>query len=237
MNKPQILIVEDDTAVSNLIATTLELQNYQYRKARNGASAVMDALTYRLDVMLLDLGLPDMDGVEIIKKIRSWSNMPIIVVSARSEDTDKVEALDAGADDYLTKPFSVEELLARLRVALRRVRYDSQKVSEESSIYVNGDLKIDYAAGCVYMEGKEIHLTPIEYKLLCLLAKHTGKVLTHNFIIHEVWGGYEASDTSSLWVFMATLRKKIEADPAHPKYIRTHIGVGYRMMRQSEQEG
>ena len=174
MNKPQILIVEDDTAVSNLIATTLELQNYQYRKARNGASAVMDALTYRPDVMLLDLGLPDMDGVEIIKKIRSWSNMPIIVVSARSEDTDKVEALDAGADDYLTKPFSVEELLARLRVALRRVRYDSQKVSEESSIYVNGDLKIDYAAGCVYMEGKEIHLTPIEYKLLCLLAKHTG---------------------------------------------------------------
>ena len=237
MNKPQILIVEDDTAVSNLIATTLELQNYQYRKARNGASAVMDALTYRPDVMLLDLGLPDMDGVEIIKKIRSWSNMPIIVVSARSEDTDKVEALDAGADDYLTKPFSVEELLARLRVALRRVRYDSQKVSEESSIYVNGDLKIDYAAGCVYMEGKEIHLTPIEYKLLCLLAKHTGKVLTHNFIIHEVWGGYEAPDTSSLWVFMATLRKKIEADPAHPKYIRTHIGVGYRMMRQSEQEG
>ena len=237
MNKPQILIVEDDTAVSNLIATTLELQNYQYRKARNGASAVMDALTYRPDVMLLDLGLPDMDGVEIIKKIRSWSNMPIIVVSARSEDTDKVEALDAGADDYLTKPFSVEELLARLRVALRRVRYDSQKVSEESSIYVNGDLKIDYAAGCVYMEGKEIHLTPIEYKLLCLLAKHTGKVLTQNFIIHEGWGGYEASDTSSLWVFMATLRKKIEADPAHPKYIRTHIGVGYRMMRQSEQEG
>ena len=227
MNKPQILIVEDDTAVSNLIATTLELQNYQYRKARNGASAVMDALTYRPDVMLLDLGLPDMDGVEIIKKIRSWSNMPIIVVSARSEDTDKVEALDAGADDYLTKPFSVEELLARLRVALRRVRYDSQKVSEESSIYVNGDLKIDYAAGCVYMEGKEIHLTPIEYKLLCLLAKHTGKVLTHNFIIREIWGsGYTASDTSSLWVFMATLRKKIETDPAHPRYIKTHIGVG-----------
>lgn len=232
MNKPQILVVEDDTAVSNLIATTLELQNYQYRKARNGASAVMDALTYRPDVMLLDLGLPDMDGVEIIKKIRSWSNMPIIVVSARSEDTDKVEALDAGADDYLTKPFSVEELLARLRVALRRVRYDSQKVSEESSIYVNGDLKIDYAAGCVYMEGKEIHLTPIEYKLLCLLAKHTGKVLTHNFIIREIWGsGYTASDTSSLWVFMATLRKKIETDPAHPRYIKTHIGVGYRMLR------
>lgn len=237
MNKPQILIVEDDTAVSNLIATTLELQNYQYRKAKNGTSAVMDALSYRPDVMLLDLGLPDMDGVEIIRKVRSWSNMPIIVVSARSEDADKVEALDAGADDYLTKPFSVEELLARLRVALRRVRCDSQRRQEEASVYENGELKVDYAAGCVYMEGEEIHLTPIEYKLLCLLTKNTGKVLTHNFIIHEIWGGgSSASDTSSLWVFMATLRKKIEKDPAHPKYIRTHIGVGYRMMRQAGQE-
>lgn len=237
MNKPQILIVEDDTAVSNLIATALELQNYQYRKARNGASAVMDALSYRPDVMLLDLGLPDMEGVDIIRKIRSWSNMPIIVVSARSEDSDKVEALDAGADDYLTKPFSVEELLARLRVALRRVRFDSEKIREQSSVYANGDLKVDYAAGCVYMDGKEIHLTPIEYKLLCLLAKNTGKVLTHNFIIREIWGsGTSSAETSSLWVFMATLRKKIEKDPAHPRYIRTHIGVGYRMMRQAERE-
>lgn len=233
MNKPQILIVEDDTAVSNLIATTLELQEYQYRKASNGASAVMEALSYRPDVMLLDLGLPDADGVDIIRKIRSWSNMPIIVVSARSEDADKVEALDAGADDYLTKPFSVDELLARLRVALRRVRCDSQKVSDESSVYRNGELKIDYAAGCVYLGEKEIHLTPIEYKLLCLLAKNTGKVLTRNFIVREIWGsGYAAGDASSLWVFMATLRKKIETDPAHPVYIRTHVGIGYRMIRQ-----
>ena len=168
MNKPQILIVEDDAAVSNLIATTLELQNYQYRKAANGAAAVMEALSYRPDVMLLDLGLPDADGVEIIRKIRSWSSMPIIVVSARSEDADKVEALDAGADDYLTKPFSIDELLARLRVALRRVRSDGQKTGEESSVYQNGDLKIDYAAGCVFVGEKEVHLTPIEYRLLCL---------------------------------------------------------------------
>ena len=145
MNKPQILVVEDDTAVGNLIATTLETQNYQYHRAKTGAGAVMDALSYRPDVMLLDLGLPDMDGVDIIKKIRAWSNLPIIVVSARSEDSDKVAALDAGADDYLTKPFSVDELLARLRVALRRVRYDNEKTSEEASIYENGDLKIDYA--------------------------------------------------------------------------------------------
>lgn len=232
MNKPQILVVEDDAAIGNLIATTLETQNYQYHRAKNGAGAVMDALSYRPDVVLLDLGLPDMDGVDIIKKIRAWSNMPIIVVSARSEDTDKVAALDAGADDYLTKPFSVDELLARLRVALRRVRYDSQKTSEAASFYENGALKIDYAAGCVYRDGEEIHLTPIEYKLLCLLAKNTGKVLTHNYILSEIWGSPSASDTPSLRVFMATLRKKIEKSPSRPQYIQTHIGVGYRMLRQ-----
>ena len=231
MNKPQILVVEDDNAVASLIATTLETQDYQYKRAKTGASAVMEALTYKPDVMLLDLGLPDMDGVEIINKIRAWSNMPIIVVSARSEDSDKVSALDAGADDYLTKPFSVDELLARLRVALRRVRYDSQRLSEESSTYENGGLKIDYAAGCVFLDGAEIHLTPIEYKLVCLLAKNTGKVLTHNFILKEVWGSPTASDVQSLRVYMAMLRKKLEPDPANPQYIQTHIGIGYRMLR------
>jgi two-component system KDP operon response regulator KdpE len=212
--------------------TTLETQQYQFHRANTGAGAVLDALSYRPDVMLLDLGLPDMDGVDIIKKIRSWSNMPIIVVSARSEDTDKVAALDAGADDYLTKPFSVDELLARLRVALRRVRYDNKKINEAASIYKNGDLKIDYAAGCVYQGLRELHLTPIEYKLLCLLTKNTGKVLTHHYITNEIWGSTSSSDTSSLRVFMATLRKKIEPDASHPKYIQTHIGVGYRMLRQ-----
>ena len=176
MNRPQILIIEDDNAIGNLISTTLETQHYQYRRAKNGASGVLEAASCRPDVILLDLGLPDMDGVDIIKKVRTWSNTPIIVISARSEDHDKVEALDAGADDYLTKPFSVEELLARLRVSLRRVRYDSEKVDEAASIYQNGGLKIDYAAGCTYQNGKEIHLTPIEYKLLCLLAQNTGKV-------------------------------------------------------------
>ena len=236
MNKPQILIVEDDPAIGNLIATTLETQNYQYHRAKTGAGAVMDALTFRPDVMLLDLGLPDMDGVDIIKKVRTWSNLPIIVVSARSEDGDKVAARDAGADDYLTKPFSVDELLARLRVALRRVRYDHERTREESSVYENGGLKIDYAAGCAYRDGEEVHLTPIEYKLLCLLAKNTGKVLTHNYILNEVWGSPTASDTPSLRVFMATLRKKLEADPGHPQYIQTHIGVGYRMIQQKQED-
>ena len=233
MNKPYILVVEDDNAVANLIAATLETQDYRYKRANTGAGAVMEALSSKPDVVLLDLGLPDMDGVDVIRKIRSWSNMPIIVVSARSEDFDKVAALDAGADDYLTKPFSVDELLARLRVALRRVRCDSLRLGEESSVYENGGLKIDYAAGCAYLSGEEIHLTPIEYKLLCLLARNTGKVLTHNYILKEVWGGTAASDVPSLRVFMATLRKKLEKDPAHPQFIQTHIGIGYRMSWQT----
>ena len=231
MNKAHILVVEDDNAVAKLMAATMESQDYQYRIASTGASAIMEALSYKPEVMILDLGLPDTDGIEVIKKIRTWSNIPIIVVSARSEDTDKVAALDAGADDYLTKPFSVDELLARLRVALRRVRYDRQRLSEESSVYENGGLRIEYAAGCVYLDGSEIHLTPIEYKLLVLLANNTGKVITHNYILREVWGNPAASDMRSLRVYMATLRKKLEKNPSEPKYIQTHIGVGYRMLR------
>ena len=231
MNKAQILVVEDDNAVAKLMVATMESQGYQYRIAKTGAGAIMEALSYKPEVMILDLGLPDTDGIEVINKIRAWSNMPIIVVSARSEDADKVAALDAGADDYLTKPFSVDELLARLRVALRRVRYDRQRLSEESSVYENGGLRIDYAAGCVYLDGNEIHLTPIEYKLLVLLAKNTGKVLTHNYILREIWGNPTKSDVKSLRVFMVTLRKKLEKTPSEPRYIQTHIGVGYRMIK------
>ncbi|WP_457789524.1 response regulator [Anaeromassilibacillus sp. SJQ-5] len=231
MYKAKILVVEDDPAISNLIRTTLETQDYQFHTAQNGSGALMEAVSYNPDVMILDLGLPDMDGVDIIKKVRGWSSLPIIVVSARTEDRDKVEALDAGADDYLTKPFSIEEFLARLRAALRRSHTEA-KAGEESSLYTNGDLTIDFAAGCAYVKGEEIHLTPIEYKLLCLLAQNTGKVLTHNHILKEVWGGAQASDIPSLRVFMATLRKKIEQHPDSPRYIQTHVGVGYRMLRQ-----
>ena len=230
-NKSLILVVEDDAAVRSLMAVTLDTQGYRYRLAANGAEALIEASTHRPDVMLLDLGLPDMEGVDIIRKVRTWTAMPIIVISARSEDADKVEALDAGADDYLTKPFSVDELLARLRVALRRLNTEGQ-TAQESAVYENGSLSIDYAAGCAYLSGEEIHLTPIEYRLLCLLAKNTGKVLTHNYILKEIWGSYTASDVGSLRVFMATLRKKLQAgDDAQP-YIQTHVGIGYRMLRQ-----
>ena len=233
-NKPMILVVEDDAAVRNLIAVTLETRDYRYLLAQNGAEALIEATTHQPDVMLLDLGLPDMDGVEIIRKVRSWSNMPIIIISARSEDTDKVEALDAGADDYVTKPFSVDEMLARLRVALRRINTDQQAANRENVLYENGSLRIDYAAGCAYIGDSEIHLTPIEYRLLCLLAKNTGKVLTHNYILKEIWGSYSASEVGSLRVFMAMLRKKLQAGNDAQPYIQTHIGIGYRMLRQEK---
>ena len=234
MNKPLILIVEDDKAVRNLMGTTLDIQEYRYHMAKNGAQALMEAVSQRPDVIILDLGLPDMDGVELIKKIRSWSNVPIIVVSARSEDADKVNALDAGADDYLTKPFSVEELLARLRVALRRLQYQNAEQKPEETEFINGDLKIDYVSGCVWLKEKEIHLTSTEYRLLVLLAKNIEKVLTPTFITKEIWGSAWENNIASLRVFMATLRKKIEEVPSQPRYIQTHVGIGYRMLRISD---
>lgn len=229
MNKLFVLVVEDDAPVRNLITVTLKSHTYKFITAVNGENAVMQASSHNPDVILLDLGLPDIDGVEVIKRIRSWSNTPIIVISARNEDTDKIEALDAGADDYLTKPFSVEELLARLRVISRRLSLT--QTQEQSSTFVNGKLTIDYAAGCAYLENAELHLTPIEYKLLCLLSQNIGKVLTHTFITQKIWGSTLENDVASLRVFMATLRKKIEVGKDSPQYIQTHIGIGYRMMK------
>ena len=230
MNKFQILVVEDDSPIRNLIATTLKTHNYKYLLAQNGEEAIIQASTHDPDVVFLDLGLPDMDGVQIIKKIREWSNMPIIVISARSEDEDKIEALDAGADDYLTKPFSVEELLARLRVMQRRIALlQVDNNVNKSSIYTNGKLKIDYVAGCAYKDDEELKLTPIEYKLLCILAKNTGKVLTHKYITQKIWGSAWDSNVASLRVFMATLRKKLGNDSN--SYIQTHVGIGYRMLK------
>ncbi len=231
MNKLQILVVEDDAPVRNLITTTLKAHDYKYIVAGNGDEAIRQASTCNPDIALLDLGLPDMDGVEVIKKIRTWSNMPIIVISARSEDSDKIEALDNGADDYLTKPFSVEELLARIRVTGRRLAMMQANAGANESVFINGFLRIDYAAGCAYIGEEELHLTPIEYKLLCLMSQNVGKVLTHTFITQKVWGSSWDNDVASLRVFMATLRKKLEAAPGSPQYIQTHIGVGYRMMR------
>ena len=228
MNNPKILVVEDDPTVRNLITTTLKSNNYAYTTAANGEAAIAAATTQQPDIVFLDLGLPDLDGVEVIKRIRSWSQMPIIVISARSEDGDKVAALDAGADDYLTKPFSVTELLARLRVAQRRITIVEGKPGD--SVFHNGKLTVDYAAGCASLNGEELKLTPTEYKLLCLLAKDAGKVLTHTYLTNKIWGSSWESDMASLRVHMATLRKKLEKD-SQTQYIQTHIGIGYRMLK------
>lgn len=224
-------MVEDDAPIRNLMITILKTNDYRYLVASSGEAAILEASSHNPDIVLLDLGLPDLDGVQVIRKIRSWSNMPIIVISARSEDADKIEALDAGADDYLIKPFSVEELLARIRVTQRRLSYMTSEMLAVNSVFVNGKLRIDYAGGCAYLDGQELHLTPIEYKLLCLLSKNVGKVLTHTFITQNIWGRSWDKDIASLRVFMATLRKKLEAEPDSPQYIQTHIGVGYRMMK------
>ena len=228
MNKPLILVVEDDGTVRNLITTTLKSNDYRYLTATDGESAIAAASNQQPDIVLLDLGLPDIDGVEIIKRIRCWSQMPIIVISARSEDADKIAALDAGADDYLTKPFSVAELLARLRVTQRRLTALESKSGE--AVFHNGSLTIDYGAGCAYMDAAALKLTPTEYKLLCLLARDVGKVLTHTYLTDKIWGSCWESDMASLRVHMATLRKKLERN-GDTQYIQTHIGIGYRMLK------
>lgn len=235
MIEPMILVVEDDASINKLISMTLKTQNYSYQTAKTGGEAIRIILSSKPDIIILDLGLPDMDGIEVIEKVRGWSSVPIIVVSARFEDMDKIAALDAGADDYLTKPFSVDELLARLRVSLRRIKKAADWKEQEERVFTNGRLKMDYLANTVMIEGKEIHVTPIEYKLLFLLAKNIGRVLTYNFILKEVWGIHD-NDSSALRVFMTTLRKKIEKDPANPLIIQTHIGIGYQMVRINDKD-
>ncbi len=235
MNKPTILVVEDDVPVRCLITTTLKTHGYKYLTASNGETAIMMTTSHNPDIMLLDLGLPDIDGIEVIRSVRTWSNLPIIVLSARSEDSDKIEALDNGADDYLTKPFSVDELLARLRVTQRRLNLLASD-GINSPIFVNGPLKIDFSAGCVWLSENELHLTPIEYKLLCVLAHNVGKVLTHTSLTQKVWGSTQENDIASLRVYMASLRKKLERYPDAPHLIQTHVGVGYRMLRAENDE-
>lgn len=229
MNNMLILIIEDDVPVKNLISITLKMNEYKYITASDGRSGLIDVSTKNPDCVLLDLGLPDIDGIEIIKRMRTWTETPIIVISARSDDKDKIEALDAGADDYLVKPFSVEELLARIRVVQRRLEH--QLIKSNESQFVNGFLKIDYSSGCVYFKDEELHLTPIEYKLICILSQNVGKVLTHTFLTRKIWGAAWENNVASLRVFMATLRKKIETSQDSPQYIQTHVGIGYRMLK------
>lgn len=218
------LIVEDDYQIRNFVKFSLHSQSYDCMEASTGKEALEIIATNKINAIILDLGLPDMDGIEIIRQVRSFSSLPIIVVSAHDQDNDKVEALDAGADDYLTKPFSIKELLARIRVLFRRVEVPKN----ETSIYIVGDLEIDTLKHRVSIEGEVIHLTPMEFDVLILLVRNAGKVLTHKYILKEVWGSDFESDLQSVRVFMANIRRKLEKNPAKPRYIMTEIGVGYR---------
>ena len=234
MNKNiKILVVEDDGPIRNLISTALQTNQYKYDLSVNGEKALLSLSTHHYDIVLLDLGLPDKDGIEIIEQFRTFSMTPVIVISARSSDEDKIKALDAGADDYITKPFSVEELLARVRSTLRRSQYLENQKGKEELIFINGDLKINYPSRTVFFQNEEIHLMPIYYNLLCLLAKNVGKVLTHQYILDKVWTNALESDLSSLRVYMTSLRKKIEKK-SEQKYIQTHIGVGYKMIKMND---
>ena len=228
----RILIVEDEEKIARFVTLELEHEGYQVEHAADGRTAVDLALERNYDLILLDVLLPQLNGMEVMRRVRKHKDVPVIMVTARDAVMDKVAGLDAGADDYLTKPFSVEELLARIRTTLRRLSYaQTGGVASEGS-FDTGELHIDFDAGIATMDGEELHLTPIEYKLLCLLAHNADKVLTHQFILHEIWGTATKSDLASLRVFMGTLRKKIESDPAHPRYIQTHVGIGYRLVIQ-----
>lgn len=230
MQKPneQILVVEDDAQIRNFVCFALKQNGFAYTPASTAQDALTQLVTGQFDLMLLDLGLPDFDGMEVIAKVRSWSEIPILVISARDQDTEKAAALDAGADDYLTKPFSATELMARIRVSLRHL-YQAGLMKMQSSACVRG-LKIDFDKHLVYLDEHELHITPMEYSLLALFFHNIGKVLTTKSIIRNIYGSGYGTDTQALRALMAGLRRKIEANPAVPKYILTEIGVGYRLV-------
>lgn len=229
--KDRVLIVEDDKSIRNFLKTVLEANNFDVITAVNGAEAYSMATSQCPDLVILDLGLPDMDGMKILKGIREWSAMPILVVSARSHERDKVEALDAGADDYITKPFGTSELLARVRTAIRhaRVAFLTPEGSK-TGIFRSGDLAIDYDKHRVFVREQDAGLTQNEFRIVSLLGKYAGKVLTYDFIIKEIWGPNMKNDNRILRVNMANIRRKIETNPAQPQYIFTEVGVGYRMV-------
>jgi two-component system KDP operon response regulator KdpE len=227
--EPLVLVVEDEPQVMRFLRATLPAHGYRVLEATSGTQAIVEAQTRQPDLVLLDLGLPDLDGLEVTRRIRGWSAVPIVVVSARGQERDKVQALDAGADDYLTKPFGVHELLARIRVALRHALLAR---GSSSPVIEVGGLRVDLARREVSFDGRELHLTPIEYKLLTLLAQNAGKVLTHRQILNEVWGPGHGDQTHYLRVYMAQLRRKIEKDPTRPRLLSTEPGVGYRLRDQ-----
>ena len=229
--KPKILIVEDESRISNFMRAVLTANRYDVICTASGREACSMISSHCPDLIILDLGLPDMDGREIIRAVRSWTQMPIVVVSARTHERDKVEALDAGADDYVTKPFGTNELLARIRTALRHTRSRTQGGGPEAGgRFTAGDLAIDYDRRQVFKDGAEVHLTQNEYRILSLLSANAGKVITYDFILKELWGPAARGDNQSLRVHMANLRRKLEKNPAEPQYIFTEVGVGYRMI-------
>lgn len=230
-DKPLILIVEDEAGICNFISAILASNNFDVLKTAKGTEAVSLVASRCPDLVLLDLGLPDMDGIEVLKTIRQWSDVPVIVVSARGLEREKVQALDLGADDYVTKPFGTSELLARIRTALRHSKNHRTGSGAETEQITIGELEINYAKRLISIAGEEIHLTPIEYKIIVLLSRYLGKVLTHDFIIKEIWGPFE-SEVQVLRVNMANIRRKLEINPAEPRYIITEVGVGYRMVEE-----
>ena len=232
MNETTILVIEDDKSIQNFMKISLKTRGYAYILADNGLSGISLFYADHPDLILLDLGLPDIDGMEVLRQIRQKSDVPIIVVSARGQEREKISALDQGADDYVTKPFSAEELLARIRVALRK----SNQIPEEKKekIFQCDYLKVDWEKHQVSIDGKEVHLTPMEYKILKLLIDNRGKVLTHNYILGQIWGSAQGVEAANLRVFMAALRRKIEKDPGNCRFILTEIGVGYRFREATE---
>jgi two-component system, OmpR family, KDP operon response regulator KdpE len=229
-SQPLILLIEDETPIHRFLGASLPAHGFRLLGAETGKEGLARAADYNPDVVLLDMGLPDMDGLEVTRRLREWSNVPIIVLSARGQENDKIAALDAGADDYLTKPFSTGELMARIRVSLRHAA--RQTGSPAQSIFQIGDLRIDCETRRIFLGGDELHLTPTEYKLLTVLVRHAGKVLTHQHLLNEIWGPHHTQDTHYLRVHLAQLRRKIESDPAQPRYLLTETGVGYRFSDQ-----
>jgi two-component system KDP operon response regulator KdpE len=226
-NSATIIIIEDEAQIRRFLRTTLTSEGYQVIEAETGKQGLAEAATRKPDMIVLDLGLPDMDGVEVVMELRTWSTVPVIILSARSQESDKISALDAGADDYLVKPFGVGELLARIRVALRHV--SSAANGEEEGVFSVDELKVDMIHRKVTVSGTEVHLTPIEYRLLTVLIKHAGKVLTHRLLLKEVWGPNYVERAHYLRVYMGILRHKLEKEPARPRFLLTEVGVGYRL--------
>jgi two-component system KDP operon response regulator KdpE len=233
-DKGLILLIEDEPQMLRLLRIVLKGHGYRLVESSTGQEGIMQAATRVPDLILLDLGLPDIDGLEVTRRVREWSDIPIIVISAREQEQDKIKALDAGADDYLTKPFGAGELMARIRVAMRHKAL--REAGQHESIFTLGNLRVDLARRQVFLNEKEVHLTPIEYKLLTVLIKNAGKVLTHRQLLKEVWGPPYLTETQYLRVYMAQLRHKLEADPARPSFLINELGVGYRLKLDLEEK-